>query len=157
MSDLSQPDEVAEGVIPPDNSRVVRWAGPVFAICALALIPWIAYLWGSLPDRQVSHHYNTAWVGFDVFEVLALAATAYCAFRRSGYLAVTAACAATLLIVDAWFDVLTSPRSERWQSIVLAVLIELPLAFVCGWLAYHAEHVEEKRIHLLLAHRFWRR
>jgi hypothetical protein len=143
----------AEGSLPPDNSRIVRWAGPVFAICALALIPWIVYLWGSLPERQVSHHYNIAWVGFDVLEMLSLAATAYCAFRRSGYLSVAATCAATLLVVDAWFDVLTSPHHERWQSIVLAALIELPLAFVCGWLALHSEQVEEERIDLLLAHR----
>ena len=154
MSDLSGPDGTAEGTLPPDNSRIVRWAGPVFAVCALALIPWIVYLWGSLPERQISHHYNTAWVGYDVFEMLALAATAYCAFRRSGYLAVAATAASTLLVIDAWFDVLTSPRHERWQSIVLAALIELPLAFVCGWLALHSEQVEEERIDLLLAHRF---
>jgi hypothetical protein len=154
MSDLSGPDGTAEGTLPPGNSRIVRWAGPVFAVCALALIPWIVYLWGSLPERQISHHYNAAWVGYDVFEMLALAATAYCAFRRSGYLAVAATAASTLLVIDAWFDVLTSPRHERWQSIVLAALVELPLAFVCGWLALHSEQVEEERIDLLLAHRF---
>jgi len=96
-------------------------------------------------------------VGFDVAEMLALAATAYCAFRRSGYLTVAATCAATLLVVDAWFDVLTSPQHERWQSIVTAVLVELPLAIVCGWLALHSEQVEENRIDLLLAHRLRRR
>jgi hypothetical protein len=140
----------------PGGPRFVRWAGPLFALCTLVLIPWIVYLAGSLPERQVSHHYDAAWVGFDVMEAIALAATAYCAFRRSRYLALAAAAAATLLVVDAWFDVVTSPRHERWQAIVLAVVVELPLAGVCAWLSYQTEHLEARRIDLLLAHR-WRR
>jgi hypothetical protein len=138
----------------PDNARLVRWTGPAFALFTLVLIPWIVYLSSSLPERQVSHHYNTAWVGFDIMEAVALAGTAYCAFRRSRYLALTASAAATLLVVDAWFDVMTSPRHEQWQAIVLAVLVELPLAAVCAWLSYHTEHLEARRIDLLLAHRW---
>jgi hypothetical protein len=57
--------------------------------------------------------------------------------------------------VDAWFDVVTSPRHDQWQAIVLAVIIELPLAAVCAWLSYHTEHLESRRLDLLLAHR-WR-
>jgi hypothetical protein len=138
----------------PDNARFVWWAGPLFALCTLVLIPWIVYLWGSLPERQVSHHYNSAWVGFDIMEATALAATAYCAFRRSRYLALAAAAAATLLVVDAWFDVVTSPGDERWQAIVLAVLVELPLAAVCAWLSHHTEHLAARRLDLLGAHRW---
>ena len=46
--------------------------GPAFLLCSVALIPWIVYLALSLPSRQVSSHYDVAWVGFDVFELIAL-------------------------------------------------------------------------------------
>jgi hypothetical protein len=129
-----------------EESQVARWVAPVFIVCSVVLIPWIVYLGFSLPAREVSHHYDAAWVGFDIFEVIALGATGYLALRRSRYLALAAASAATLLICDAWFDVLTSPRHQMIGSIVLAVLIELPLAGVCGWLSYHTERLANHRI-----------
>ena len=127
---------------------VARWVAPVFIVCSLVLIPWIVYLGLSLPSRQVSSHNDIAWVGFDVFELIALGATGLLALRRSRYLAITSAAAAALLIVDAWFDVLTSPRHQVLGSIVLAVFIELPLAAVCGWLSYHTEHLMDRSIRL---------
>jgi hypothetical protein len=129
-----------------DESEVSRWVAPTFIICSAVLIPWIVHLGFSLPARQVSHHYAAAWVGFDVFELMALAATGYLALRRSRYLALASASAATLLVCDAWFDVLTSPRRQQLESIVLAVVIELPLAGVCAWLSYHTERLAERRI-----------
>ena len=39
------------------------------------------------------------------------------------------------------------------QAILLAVLIELPLAAVCGWLSYHTEHLGDRRRIVLLAGR----
>jgi hypothetical protein len=133
-----------------DPSKVARWAGPVFVVCSLVLIPWIVYLGLTLPSRQLSRHYDIAWVGFDVMELLALGATGLFALRHSRYLALTSAAAATLLIVDAWFDVLTSNRHQLPQAIVLAVLIELPLATICGWLSYHTETLADQRIALLV-------
>jgi hypothetical protein len=130
-----------------DNARVVRWAGPAFALFALILLPWTIYLGYSLPSRQVSPHYDAAWVGFDVMLVVALASTGYFALRRSRYLATAAT--ATLLVVDAWFDVMTSPPSQRLESVALAVLIELPLASLCVWLSHHTQQLAERRIVLL--------
>jgi hypothetical protein len=129
-----------------DASWVLRWVGPAFALFSAALIPWIVYLGLTLPAREVSHHYNVAWVGFDVLELVALGATGYFALRHSRYLALTSAAAATLLVVDAWFDILTSPRHEIMQAIASAIFIELPLAAVCAWLSYHTEHLAERRI-----------
>ncbi len=108
------------------------------------LVPWTVYLGLTLPAHQFSRHYNIAWVGYDVMEMLALGATGYFALRHSRYLALTSAAAATLLVVDAWFDIMTSPRHQILQAVVLAVLVELPLAAVCGWLSYHTEHLAER-------------
>jgi hypothetical protein len=147
-----------------DNSPIVRWAGPAFILFSLVLIPWTVYLGLSLPSRQLSRHYNIAWVGFDVMEMIALGTTGYFSIRHSRYLALTAAAAATLLIVDAWFDVLTSPRHQIIQAVVLAALIELPLAAICAWLSYHTEHLAERGSILLMRRDFdrlrpghWRR
>jgi hypothetical protein len=129
-----------------DEAAVSRWVAPAFIFCSVVLIPWIVYLGFSLPERQVSHHYAAAWVGFDVFELIALGATGYFALRRSRYLAIASASAATLLICDAWFDVVTSPRRQMLESVVLAVVIELPLAGVCAWLSYHTERLADRRI-----------
>ena len=121
-----------------------------FALFALILLPWTIYLGcNSLPSRQVSPHYDAAWVGFDVMLVVALASTGYFALRRSRYLATAATATATLLVVDAWFDVMTSPPGQRLESIALALLIELPLAWLCVWLSYHTQQLTERRIVLL--------
>jgi hypothetical protein len=133
----------------PDKTEVSRWVAPTFIFCSVVLIPWIVYLGFSLPTRQVSRHYDAAWVGFDVFELIALAATGYFALRRSRYLALASASAATLLVTDAWFDVMTSPRHELLQAVVLAAVIELPLASVCAWLSYHTEHLADRRIRVV--------
>ena len=52
---------------------------------------------------------------------------------------------------DAWFDVMTSPRHQLPQAIVLAVVIELPLAGVCAWLSFHTEHLADRRLSVLPA------
>ena len=132
-----------------DKFEVSRWAGPAFLLCSVVLIPWTAYLALSLPSRQVSSHYNVAWVGFDVLLLVTLGATGFFALRRSRYLALTSASAATLLVVDAWFDVLTSPGRQVIGSIVLAVVIELPLAGMCAWLSYQTEHLAQRTFSVL--------
>ena len=114
---------------------------------------WTVYLAGSLPSRQLSPNYAAAWTGFDVILLCALASTAYFALRRSRYLSSAATSTATLLVVDAWFDVMTTPGDQRWQSLLLAVAVELPLAALCLWLSYHTEQLAARRLRLLL----WRR
>jgi hypothetical protein len=136
-----------------DEIRVVHWIGRLFALFSLLLLPWTAYLARSLPSRQVSTNYDAAWAGFDVLLALALAGTAYFALRRPGYLATAASATATLLVVDAWFDVLTTPGVQRIESILLAALVELPLATVCIWLSWHAQQLEERRIVLSMRRR----
>lgn len=148
---LVPPAAEPENSVLPDNARIVRWAGPAFALFFLVMIPWTIYLGYTLPARQESSHYNIAWAGFDVLLLAELGATGWFAYRRSRYLAVAAASAATLLVTDAWFDIMTSPAgADLAEAIVMAVLAELPLAGVCWWLSIHTEHLEEQRIVLLL-------
>lgn len=113
LDDLVEPAPEPENAVLVDNARVVRWAGPAFALFSLILLPWIAYLAYTLPSRQVSADYDIAWADFDIVLLLALASTGYFALRRSRYLATAAAAAAALLVVDAWFDVMTTLPGQR--------------------------------------------
>jgi len=133
-----------------DDHWLIRIAGPLFAVLSLLLIPWIVFLANVLPSRQLSRHYDFAWAGFDGMLLIALAATAYFALRRSRNLSVAASSAGTLLIVDAWFDVLTSRHHELPVSIAFAVVVELPLAALCWWLSKQTQAIAEKRMALLL-------
>jgi hypothetical protein len=153
LDELVKPAREPENAVLTDNAPVVRWAGPVFAVFSLILLPWIVYLAYSLPSRQVSADYDVAWAGFDVMLLLALAGTGYFALRRSRYLATAATATATLLVVDAWFDVMTTLPGQRLEPVALAVLVELPLASVCVWLSLHTQQLAERRLVLLLRRR----
>ena len=147
---LVEPAAEPENAVLTDQATIVRWTGPAFGLFALLLVPWTIFLAATLPSRQMSPNYGVAWAGFDVILMAGLAATAYFALRRSRYLATAAIATATLLVTDAWFDVLTTPAGQRWESLLMAVVVELPLAAVCVWLSHHTQQLEEKRIVLLL-------
>jgi hypothetical protein len=125
---------------------VPRWVAPVFAVLGAATVPWTAYLAMSLPAQSNAEHYRVAWVGFDVLLIVVLLVTAYLAWRGSPQVGLLAAAAATMLCVDAWFDVTTSRHSDVPAAVLSAVLLELPLAAVCGWIALHVDQVVERRL-----------
>jgi hypothetical protein len=66
-----------------DNARLVRWAAPLFGVCAIVLLPWIVIAGTTLPSRQLSRNYNLAWAGYDVLLLAGLSLTAFCTLRRS--------------------------------------------------------------------------
>ena len=60
--------------------------------------------------------------------------------RAAPWLEGAAAVATTLLVTDAWFDiVLSHSNGERLEAIGLAAVAELPLAIFCLWVALNAE------------------
>jgi hypothetical protein len=113
---------------------------PLFGLAAVLLVPWIVLLAYLLPSAQQASHWDIAWAGFDVGLALVLSGVALAAWRRSPWLEGAATAAATLLFVDAWFDVLTSStRLDLVVALVEAVFVELPLAVLCLLLARNAE------------------
>jgi hypothetical protein len=129
-----------------------RWAGPLYLVLAVLLVPWIVYLGIVLPDRTTSAHWDVAWVGFDAMEFVALGLTGWFAYRRSTWVEVAATASAVLLIVDAWFDVTTATAGwDLVQALALGVLVELPLAALSLWIARHAETVNEAATRWLVA------
>ena len=87
-----------------------RRAALLYAAAAVLLIPWTVYLAVTLPRRDIDTHYRGAWVGFDILLVTAIVLTAYYAFRMDARVQLPAMATATLLVVDAWFDVMTAGR-----------------------------------------------
>jgi hypothetical protein len=113
-----------------------------FAAAGIGLLPWTVWLAESLQPHHETNRWDLAWSGFDSGLALIFVVTAVAAYRRSAWLAPLAATTGTLLIVDAWFDiVLESHADELRNSILLAIFAELPAAAICFWIAYRVERV----------------
>ena len=121
------------------SRTAARRIGLVYLAMSVVLVPWTLWLAWSLPSESVAHHNDIAWAGFDLLLLAGLATTGVLAMRRSRWLPVAATAAGTMLVVDAWFDVTTASRSDRMISLTLAVLVELPVAGLCLWLAMHGQ------------------
>jgi hypothetical protein len=123
-------------VLPPGTARA-RWLPPALAIAALALVPSLVIVLTVVPPVQIAHHLPLAWTGLDVFELLALAATGLALHRRSAVTAVPATITGTLLLCDAWINVIPTTGMARAEAIVLA-FVEVPLAALSFWVAARA-------------------
>lgn len=116
----------------------------MLVLASVVLVPWTLVLAYRLPARHTSDHWDVAWVGFDVALAAALGATAWSIARRSPWAPSAAAVAATLLLCDAWFDVvLANGHGEQIEAALEAGLVEIPLALFCLWSARDAEHTVE--------------
>src|SRR3954465_14682473 len=96
-----------------------RRVGMALGVVAVALVPWTLWLTFTLPTRHVTHHYRGAWVGFDIFLAVAFGATALAALQASEWLQPLAALTGTMLLCDAWFDVVTSAGGDEMGRAVL--------------------------------------
>ncbi len=117
-----------------------QWVVGVFTLAGLAMLPWTIWLSSSLSPRHETQHWDLAWSGFDTGLALAFLATALAAWRRSPWVGACAAATGTLLLTDAWFDVILESHSDELRNaLYLAVFAELPLAAVCFWIAHRTE------------------
>jgi uncharacterized membrane protein len=124
----------------PQDVVPARWIAPMLVLSAVVLVPWTLLLAYRLPARHTAHHWDVAWVGFDIALAAALGATGWAVARRSEWAPVAAAVAATLLLCDAWFDnVLANSRDEHLEAALEAAFVEIPLALFCVWVALHSE------------------
>ena len=112
----------------------------VFGTIGVGLLPWTIWLSASLKPHHVTERWDIAWSGFDTGLALAFVTTGWAAWRRSPWVGSMAAMTGTLLLTDAWFDVvLESHGDELRRSLILALAVELPLAAVCFRIAYRTE------------------
>lgn len=124
------------------NDRMLKhvfpsWYTILYGAACGFLIPWTVLLSIVLPPHYISGHWSTAWVGFDSFEILLFAATAFLAIKHSAWTAFTSVMLGTTLLIDAWFDILTARSHSDLRSALLeAFLLEIPLAILSFVLAH---------------------
>jgi hypothetical protein len=116
-------------MLTPKRSKLERRAILAGASVCAFMVPWTAALYRWLPATAPAHHWNLAWTGLDAAEGAAAGLTALLVHRRDHRAALPAVVLATLLAVDAWFDVCTAaPGGARLASAADAALVELPIA-----------------------------
>ena len=126
------------------------WIAPAFLICAVVLLPWATFLIVTLPRNYTANHWRVAWGGFDLGLGIAMVLTALAVTRRSPFAEVAAAVTGTLLVCDAWFDVLTTRTTgELMVALLEAALVELPLAVLCFWMATNLARAVEVAVPFL--------
>ena len=112
----------------------------MFGVAALLLVPWVVLLVLLLPSAHQAAHWDIAWSGFDAGLAIAFLLTAVAAWRKSPWVGACAAATGTLLVTDAWFDIVLESHSDELRNAVyLAVLAELPIAALCFLIAYRTE------------------
>jgi hypothetical protein len=112
-----------------------RWVVAFFLGGAVVLIPWDVLMFSVPQVVNVPKHWVLVWGGFDCFLILGFAVTAFRLMTRSPKGAVTAAMTGTMLLIDAWFDVLTTHRGGQTVSILMAVFAEIPCALICFYVS----------------------
>lgn len=131
---------------------IPRWTGRLLLILGVVTLPWIAVLAVELPNRTRVAHDDVTWAGFDVLLCALLLRTGWSALRRREHIELTAGMTGALLIVDAWFDVTSAATpTELVISLVMALCVELPLAYFCLWIAGRVEFARRKRSERLTA------
>jgi hypothetical protein len=101
----------------------------VIATCCVLLAAWTAMLAATLPMQYRAGGWRGAWVGFDVALLIALGATGWAAWHGRQVLILCLTVVATLLLCDAWFDVVLDIRTRGFtMSLLTALAVEVPLA-----------------------------
>ena len=109
----------------------------LYAVMGVVLVPWIFNLANSLPKRHIARHWDAVWVGFDAMMVAMIALTVYFAIRKQVWVVITTSALATLFIVDAWFDILTSKPGHEQRVALFFGAIEVALALLTFKLVHH--------------------
>ena len=112
------------------NEALKVIAGILYAGAAIILIPWTHYLWRTLPTKHNAERWRNAWVGFDIALLCSLLATGVLLLVNSVYVVIAAVVASTLLLADAWFDYMTATHTARRHALLMALVLEIPLALV---------------------------
>lgn len=129
-------------IVPIRSAHLAR----AFFVAAAVTAPWTIFVAVSLPRHYTAHHYWLGWFGFDVALVVVLAITGRSLMRGDVTAHRYATIAATLLVVDAWFDVLNAATpTEQLLAVAMAALVELPLAYVCWRIAWMQPNTEPIR------------
>ena len=118
-------------LLPVGVAHRIRWGWlGIMTGGTLVLIPWIVYLAFALPDDYLVHDWTATWVGFDLVLLALMAATVVFGMLRRQVMLLTAFATGTLLICDAWFDLMTAGPRDFQMAEFTAAMCDLPLAAI---------------------------
>jgi hypothetical protein len=124
-----------------------RWLVFFFLGAAVVLVPWIVILFGSLHEVALARHWRLVWGGFDCFLLYGFALTGYRILTRSPRGVIASTATGIMLLIDAWFDVLTARRTgDVLTAVLMAVFAEIPCALVCFYVARRIMSLMEEAI-----------
>ncbi len=117
-------------------TRRVRTLIALIVVAVAVLLVWIPYLAYALPVDYRTQGWVLAWVGYDLAMLFVLSVCAWALWRHRQLAIPAALVGATMLVIDAWFDMATA-RSGRdfLTAVATAVFAEIPLAVVLFYLA----------------------
>ncbi len=109
--------------------------GVLIVLASLVLAAWILYLIFDLPTSYRAENWNIAWIGFDIAMLICLATTAWAILNRRQVAIPGAMVSATFLMIDSWFDAITSQAGLDFKlALASALLVEIPSAiFLFGF------------------------
>ncbi|MDH6580222.1 hypothetical protein [Kitasatospora sp. MAP5-34] len=134
--DATVPRLLQVAVAAPAFPLILRRAATVLTVLGLGMIPWVVVLHTGLPATAQASHWAWTWTGLDSLEAVGLLTTGLLLRRGDHRACLAAAATSTLLLVDAWFDIMTAaPGSDLASAVLMAGCAELPLAVACAVLA----------------------
>ncbi len=132
LAELAEEDPLDE----PGNRRGRRLFIVFTVGSCVWMVPWIVHLALTLPRNHKAGQWSATWTGFDIALLAVLAGTALAIVGKRQVAVVGMLITSTLLVCDAWFDVMLSWGADEFPvSVVTALGGELPLAGLCCYSA----------------------
>lgn len=130
----------------PIYPALPRWIAGAYGLLVIITVPWTVYIGISLPTKELSTHWDAAWVGLDIAIACMLVLNALFSYLESKWLVLSATATSTLLVTDAWFDVITAKSGRPYhEAIASAFFIELPLAILTFHVALRIMNREHRK------------
>ncbi|MEO6087625.1 MAG: hypothetical protein ABIQ18_31395 [Umezawaea sp.] len=107
----------------------------MFGAVATGIVPWVFVLGRSLPETTQARHWPAVWIGLDLTVALGCATTAHLFHRGDDRARLAASAVAALMVMDAWFDVLTAQAGAEFTQALACAVPELAMAALCTWVA----------------------
>jgi hypothetical protein len=103
-----------------------KWFPKVCLAAVIVFIPLFITAATVTPRTAQLHNLRLFWTGLDVFELVGMALTGWYLFRRSPNVVMAATITGSLLLSDAWFNVVTTVGQSHRAALVMAV-VEVPI------------------------------
>ena len=101
------------------STVVPRWLYRALEIWIVLEALWVTFLAIHLPPSYDAAHWDLAWVGLDVAQLVALGGVVVSGLRNRPSVVLFSMSSGVLMMVEAWFDVTTAHRgggvAERYR------------------------------------------